>query len=47
MVKAGQEFIFTEPALVVLPGLLTMFFVIACNFVGDDLRDAFDPRRRR
>jgi peptide/nickel transport system permease protein len=47
MVKAGQEFVFTAPALVVLPGLLTMLFVIACNFVGDDLRDAFDPRRRR
>jgi peptide/nickel transport system permease protein len=47
MVKAGQEFVFTEPMLVILPGLLTMIFVIACNFVGDDLRDAFDPRRRR
>lgn len=47
MVKAGQEFVFTEPWLVVLPGLLTMLFVIACNFVGDDLRDAFDPRRAR
>lgn len=46
MVKAGQEFMFTAPALVVLPGLLTMVFVIACNFVGDDLRDAFDPRRQ-
>jgi ABC-type dipeptide/oligopeptide/nickel transport system permease subunit len=47
MVKAGQEFVFTTPALVIVPGLLTMLFVIACNFVGDDLRDAFDPRRRR
>jgi peptide/nickel transport system permease protein len=47
MVKAGQEFVFTTPALVILPGVLTMLFVIACNFVGDDLRDAFDPRRRR
>ena len=45
MVKAGQEFMFIEPWLVVLPGALTMLFVIACNFVGDDLRDAFDPRR--
>jgi len=47
MVKAGQEFVFTTPMLVVVPGLLTMLFVVACNFVGDDLRDAFDPRRRR
>ena len=47
MVKAGQEFIFTVPMLAVLPGVLTMLFVMACNFVGDDLRDAFDPRRQR
>lgn len=47
MVKAGQEFIYTAPSLAVLPGLLTMLFVIACNFIGDDLRDAFDPRRVR
>jgi peptide/nickel transport system permease protein len=47
MVKAGQEFVFTEPMLAVLPGVLVMLFVIACNFVGDDLRDASDPRRRR
>ena len=47
MVRAGQEFVFTTPMLAVLPGLLTMIFVIACNFVGDDLRDAFDPRRQQ
>jgi peptide/nickel transport system permease protein len=47
MVRAGQEFVYTSPMLAVLPGVLTMIFVTACNFVGDDLRDAFDPRRRR
>ncbi|MEV5840404.1 ABC transporter permease [Streptomyces sp. NPDC051985] len=44
MVQAGQEFLYTAPRLVVLPALLTLLFVVACNFVGDDLRDALDPR---
>ncbi|WP_326552262.1 ABC transporter permease [Micromonospora sp. NBC_01813] len=47
MVQAGQEFIYSAPRLVVLPAALTLVFVVACNFVGDDLRDALDPRSRR
>jgi peptide/nickel transport system permease protein len=44
MVQAGQEFVYTAPSLVVLPALATLVFVVACNFVGDDVRDALDPR---
>ncbi|MDP9792217.1 ABC-type dipeptide/oligopeptide/nickel transport system permease subunit [Catenuloplanes nepalensis] len=44
MVQAGQEFLYTAPRLVVLPAAATLIFVVACNFVGDDLRDALDPR---
>ncbi|MFD3584641.1 ABC transporter permease [Streptomyces sp. NPDC058683] len=44
MVQAGQEFLYTAPRLVVLPAALTLLFVVACNFAGDDLRDALDPR---
>ncbi|MFD4506480.1 ABC transporter permease [Streptomyces sp. NPDC058457] len=44
MVQAGQEFVYTAPRLVVLPAALTLMFVVACNFAGDDLRDALDPR---
>jgi ABC-type dipeptide/oligopeptide/nickel transport system permease subunit len=44
MVQAGQEFIYTAPSLVVLPALATLVFVVACNFVGDDVRDVLDPR---
>ncbi|MFD7817678.1 ABC transporter permease [Streptomyces sp. NPDC059785] len=44
MVQAGQEFLYTAPRLVVLPAALTLVFVVACNFVGDDLRDALDPK---
>ncbi|GLY31648.1 ABC transporter permease [Kineosporia sp. NBRC 101731] len=44
MVQAGQEFVLTTPSLTLLPALATLIFVVACNFAGDDLRDALDPR---
>jgi ABC-type dipeptide/oligopeptide/nickel transport system permease subunit len=44
MVQAGQEFLLTSPSLALLPALMTLIFVVACNFVGDDVRDALDPR---
>lgn len=44
MVQAGQEFLYSAPRLVVLPAALTLLSVVACNFVGDDLRDALDPK---
>ncbi|MFI5838168.1 ABC transporter permease [Catenuloplanes sp. NPDC051500] len=47
MVQAGQEFLYSAPRLVVLPAAATLIFVVACNFVGDDLRDALDPRGSR
>jgi len=47
MVQAGQEFIYSAPRMAVLPAALTLIFVVASNFVGDDLRDALDPRSRR
>lgn len=47
MVAAGQEFLFNAPRLVVLPAAATLLFVVACNFVGDDLRDLLDPRSGR
>ncbi|MBN9757525.1 Dipeptide transport system permease protein DppC [Pseudonocardia sp. Ae406_Ps2] len=44
MVQSGQEFLYTAPSLVVLPALATLVFVVACNFVGDDVRDALDRK---
>jgi peptide/nickel transport system permease protein len=29
------------------PGLFIVLIALAINFVGDGLRDAFDPRQRR
>lgn len=39
MVKAGQEFMFGNPWLVLQPGLLITVFAVACNFAGDDLAE--------
>ncbi|KAA9165647.1 ABC transporter permease [Amycolatopsis acidicola] len=47
MVKAGQEFMFSNPGLVLWPGLLITVFAVACNFAGDDLADAFETGSRR
>ena len=32
------------PWLTIFPGLLIFITVLAFNFLGDGLRDAFDPR---
>lgn len=47
MVKAGQEFMFSNPGLALQPGLLITVFAVACNFAGDDLADGFDTGNRR
>lgn len=36
----------TNPILAIIPGLTLTIAVLAINFVGDGLRDAFDPRGR-
>jgi peptide/nickel transport system permease protein len=37
----------TRPWLFWYPGLFIVLIALAINFVGDGLRDAFDPRQRR
>jgi peptide/nickel transport system permease protein len=37
----------TRPWLFWYPGLFIVIIALAINFVGDGLRDAFDPRQRR
>ena len=44
MLTNAQELIWDAPALAIYPGLLIFATVIACNFVGDGLQDALDPR---
>lgn len=44
MLSNAQDFIATAPMLAILPGLFIFVTVIAVNFVGDGLQDAFDPK---
>jgi len=44
MLNNAQELITTAPALAIYPGLLIFLAVIAVNFLGDGLQNAFDPR---
>ena len=47
MLQRAQQYVFTAPALAIYPGLAITLVVLAFNFLGDGLRDALDPRRRR
>lgn len=43
----GQEFMRDFPYLVFFPGVTIMLAVLACNFLGDGLRDALDPKLKQ
>jgi peptide/nickel transport system permease protein len=47
MLTRAQETIGSAPQLALYPGLLIFVTVIACNFLGDGLQDALDPRATR
>ena len=47
MLQRAQQYVFTAPLLALYPGLAITIVVLAFNFVGDGVRDALDPRRRR
>ncbi|HEY7624433.1 MAG TPA: ABC transporter permease [Candidatus Limnocylindria bacterium] len=47
MLQRAQLYVFTAPTLALYPGLAITLVVLAFNFLGDGLRDALDPRRRR
>jgi peptide/nickel transport system permease protein len=47
MLQRAQQYVFTAPALAIYPGLAITVVVLAFNFLGDGLRDALDPQRRR
>ena len=47
MLDAGRSHIFDAPHLTIFPGLAIALVVLGLNFVGDALRDSFDPRAER
>ena len=44
MLTNAQELIYEAPMLAVWPGLAIFTTVVAFNFLGDGLQDAFDPK---
>ncbi len=47
MVSEGREYILSEWWISTFPGLAIFLLVLACNLVGDGLRDVLDPRTKR
>ncbi len=43
ILSTAQTHVFTAPWLAVFPGLMIFITVMAINYIGDGLRDAFDP----
>lgn len=44
MLSNAQAYLWDNPLLPIYPGLLIFLTVLSFNFLGDALRDAFDPR---
>lgn len=47
MASDGRVVLRQAPWVSLAPGLLIVIVAVACNFAGDGLRDALDPRQRR
>lgn len=47
MLQDGYVYLEINPWLAVIPGLIIFAAVLAFNFLGDGVRDAMDPQRRR
>jgi ABC-type dipeptide/oligopeptide/nickel transport system permease subunit len=47
LVSTGQQAATTRPWLFYFPGLIIVIIALTINFVGDGLRDAFDPTQTR
>ncbi len=47
MISEGVDRIITAPHLAVAPGLMLLATVLALNVMGEGVRDALDPRRRK
>ncbi|WP_407310227.1 nickel ABC transporter permease subunit NikC [Pseudomonas sp. nanlin1] len=46
MINDSKEFLWTQPQLLLWPGLMIFFSVMAFNLLGDALRDRLDPALR-
>jgi peptide/nickel transport system permease protein len=44
MLNDGRPYFQTAPELMIYPGAAIMVLVLACNLIGDGLREALDPK---
>lgn len=47
LISAGRNYIKLAPYISLFPGLFIMITVLACNLLGDGLRDALDPKLKK
>ena len=47
IISNGEQAAQTRPWLFYIPGVVILIIVLCINFIGDGLRDAFDPRQQR
>ncbi len=47
MLDSGRDYLFEAPRLSYVPGIAIVILVLSINFIGDALRDHFDPKSRR
>jgi len=46
IIQDGEDLLYTQPMVALAPGLAIIITVLALNFLGDGVRDAFDPRAK-
>ena len=47
MLSQGRNYLQSDAYLTIIPGLAISITVLAMNWIGDGLRDAFDPKMRK
>ncbi|MBI1801062.1 MAG: ABC transporter permease [Chloroflexi bacterium] len=47
MIVDGQQAIFSQPGIVILPAVCIALIMLSFTFLGDGLRDALDPRMKQ
>jgi ABC-type dipeptide/oligopeptide/nickel transport system permease subunit len=47
LVQEGKDSIYSTPGRALWPGGIIVVIVLCINFLGDGLRDAFDPTSRK
>lgn len=46
MISDGRQYLAAAPWVVMAPGVALMLTVLAFNFIGDGIRDVFDPKNK-